>query len=296
MKLIIDCNYVCHRAFHSVKNLSHNQRQVGVIFGFIKQIFALSEKFKSRDFIFCWDSRKSYRGLIYPDYKKNRQQLKETEEEQVDRNQAYDQFDELRTEILPYMGFKNIFHQTGYEGDDLIAFVSMRIPDQYTIVTADEDLLQLIVRDRFCPVDFYNFKAITTYQNFTDTWYGLTPFDFAKIKAIAGCHSDNVAGITGIGETTAAKYLAGLRIGPAAMKKIELEKDRFLKINLPLVSLPFQGRKPIKIDGIVDEDLCQEQFSALFGQYGFRSLLTEEAVKKWSKFFDKERTHDVKGR
>jgi len=264
-------------------NLSYHEKKVGVIFGFLKQILKLSYDFKTRDFIFCWDSKQSYRKLICPDYKANRQQYA-SDEERADSELAFVQFDELREKILPYMGFVNIFHQTGYESDDLIAWIVARFPDDTVIVSSDNDLLQLLVDHRFNPVRRWDFKELIDEAWFTKNWHGLKPFDWIRVKAIAGCKTDNVIGVKGVAEPSAAKYVAGLLPDGVKKKSIDDAKD-LIDFNIPLVGLPFNGRKPIRISGIEKDNISEDKFSLTFGQYGFRSLLSGEETKKWTNSF-----------
>ena len=282
MRLIIDCHYVCYRALHSMGQLSFNEKKVAVIFGFIKAILKLSRDFKTNNFIFCWDSRQSYRELIYPEYKNNRHKDL-TSEEWADLNIAKQQFEELRTDVLPYMGFENIFHQTGYEADDLIAWVVARFPDDTIIVSADNDLFQLLLSHRFCPVKIWNFKILNSEERFSKDWYGIKPIDWIKVKAIAGCNSDNIAGVTGVGETSAAKYIAGVLKGKKK-EAIDNSKD-LIQFNYQLVGLPYLGKKQINIPEIKQDSISAEKFKLVFGQYGFKSLLYGDEVKRWSDSF-----------
>jgi len=264
---------------YAVGGLSYEEKKVGTIFGFLRQILKLSEQFRTKDFIFCWDSKQSYRKLISEDYKANRRKgLSEGEIE--DFEIAYSQFDELRDKVLPYMGFKNIFHQTGYEADDLIAWIVMRFPDATVIVSGDHDLFQLLVNNKFCPVAMYNFKVLNDETRFTEDWFGLKPKDWIKVKAIAGCATDNVIGVVGVGELTAAKYLAGILKSGKKVAAIEGAED-LIAFNHRLVGLPFVGRKAIKIGGLQEDQISADKFRVTFGQYGFRSLISEEGSKGW---------------
>jgi len=286
MRLVIDCSYLCYRSLHTLGDLSQGEKKVGIIFGFLRQILKLSDQFKTNKFVFCWDSRKSYRKLIYPDYKGQRR-VDMTEEESENYEIALEQFDEIREKVLPYMGFNNIFHQTGYEADDLIAHIVYRIPDDTVIVSADKDLFQLLRKDRFTPVKMWNFNAINDEDRFSGDWFGLKPKDWIKVKAIAGCTSDNIAGLPGVGDLTAAKYVAG------ALKQERLDaiKNRLSKfesgyaLNHRLVALPYGGIKPIRITTLYEDYIDEKKFRLCFGQYGFRSLLYDDQITKWKKSF-----------
>jgi len=266
-------------------DLSQDQKRVGVIFGFIKQILTLAKKFETNKFVFCWDHRNSYRKLECPSYKASRRKDL-TDVQIIDMQDVFRQFDEIRELLLPVMGFVNSFQQSGYEADDLIAHIVYRIPDDTVIVSTDNDLLQLIRHDRFCPVRIYNYKNITDETMFRQAWYGLDPIKWAEVKAIAGCNSDEVKGIVGVGETTAAKYLMGMAKGKG-LERIESKMGKEIAYrNMSLVGLPYcNGLKPIKITEMGEDSLSIEKFKVIFGQYGFRSLLKEEEVDKWTRSF-----------
>ena len=285
VRLLVDCSCVCYKALWTTIGLSHDEKPVGVIFGFIKQILTLAKKFETNKFVFCWDHRNSYRKLEYPSYKGSRRKDL-TEEQQADFKIAFGQFDEIRELLLPVMGFANNFQQSGYEADDLIAHIAFRIPDDTVIVSTDNDLLQLIHHDRFCPVKIYNYKGVTDEAEFRKAWFDLDPIKWARVKAIAGCNSDEVKGIVGVGETTAAKYLMGMARGKG-LEKIESEEGKAIAYrNMSLVELPYvNGLKPIKITELGEDSLSIEKFKAIFGQYGFKSLLREDEVIRWTRSF-----------
>ena len=135
-KIIIDCHNICYRAFHTTGYLD-----LGIVYGFLKALLDFAKTLESSQFIFCWDSRKSFRKELEPTYKLR---PPKTEEEQEELEEALEQFTQLRKEVLPNLGFRNIFLQPGYEADDLIAHIVQRFPGDYTIVSGDEDLYQLL--------------------------------------------------------------------------------------------------------------------------------------------------------
>jgi 5'-3' exonuclease len=285
VRLLIDCSCLAYKSLFTMGDLSNDEKRVGVIFGFVKQILTLSKKFETNKFVFCWDHRNSYRKIEYPEYKVKRHSKAQTEEQQADMQDAFRQFDEIRELILPLMGFTNIYQQSGYEADDLIAYVATRRPDDTVIVSTDNDLLQLIYHDRFCPIKIYNFKGITDEAEFRRAWFNISPMKWSFVKAIAGCNSDEVVGIAGVGELTAAKYVAGVLKGKNLEKINSSEGQYIFKRNLSLVALPYNGIKSINLPEHKDDDIAIEKFKAIFGQYGFKSLLKEEEISKWSKSF-----------
>lgn len=291
-RLLVDCSCLCYRSLFAMGNLSNDQKNVQIIFGFVKQLFTLAKTFESNRFVFCWDSRNSYRKLKYPQYKSSRRK-NQTDEQKINMEDAFRQFDEIKELLLPSMGFKNIFRQNGYEADDLIAHIVTRIPDETMIISTDNDLFQLIEESRYASIRLYNFKGITDKAIFKKNWFNLDPVKWAFVKAIAGCSTDEVRGIDGVGYNTAAKYLAGILPNGKSKQKIDSQegKEIFCR-NLELVGLPYDGLKPINIKELNEDDISVEKFKAIFGQYGFRSLLKDEEIYKWEKlFFNNEVQH-----
>lgn len=280
--LIIDCNNLAYSSFYTFGNLSYQEKKTGVIFGFIQKVISLAKKFETKNFIFCWDSKKSYRKLIYPEYKANRRKDL-TEQEKADLQLAFEQFTELRTKTLLEMGFNNNLMQTGYEADDLIAKIVIENCNQsFWIVSTDQDMYQLL--DKAAMYNHKTKKKIL-YKDIVSK-YSATPSLWAEVKAVAGCDSDNVKGIKGVGEMTAIKYLQDRLLEGKIKDRIESkEGQRIIERNRQLVYLPFQGRKKLNTK-LKEDSLKKDKFIEVFMRYGFESLLKKEAVENWAKLFN----------
>lgn len=272
-KLIIDCSFLCYRTFYALGGLEYQGKDTDIVYGFLSQIYKLSKDFNSDEFIFCWDSEKSYRKLIYSEYKSNRK--KEGKEK------FYKGRDLLKEEILSLMGFKNSFFQTGYEADDLIAELVYRQPNNYIIVSADSDLWQLLCDGRYHSVKMYNFKTMFDAEAFHKC-YGVNPIRWYDVKAITGCDSDDVEGLEGIGVKTAIKYLLR-KASDRATEKIN-QNTEIIDRNRNLVALPFVGKKPIKLNKVKEESLYKLNFYDVFQKYGFGSFIKN--FSQWEERFN----------
>jgi DNA polymerase-1 len=278
--LIIDCNYICHASANSIpKQLSFQQVGTGVVYGFIKRISWLAELFPSDVIAFVWDSKLSIRGEVYPAYKSNRSQSDLTPEEKRQRDDAYKQFDVIRKEVLPNLGFSNNFIQDGYEGDDLMASIVFNNPGwDFVLVTTDQDMYQLISP---CCVMFNPAKKIIKDVKAFKDEFGCDPSYWAEAKAIAGCSTDNVIGIRGIGEKTATKYLSGnLSNKSKAYEKIK-RNGHIIAENRELVKLPLFGTDPIVLNG--KDSTTKMKYISVCEEYGFKSLLSTNMINKWEK-------------
>lgn len=236
--LLLDANYLCCRAFFALGQLTHADVGTGVVYGFLRDIVSLQDIHATDNVAFCFDRGESKRKEIYPAYKSNRREI--SEEQKLLFGELRRQVKLLRTEYLTSLGYKNVFSKKGYEADDIIASLCRTLPkrDEAIIVSADHDLYQLINHRiiQFHPQQ----KQAVTLQSFKEK-FGITPDQWPDVKAMAGCASDAIKGIAGVGEITAARYMAGT-LGDKSKKAADITNGRKIwKRNLKLVRLPFPG-------------------------------------------------------
>lgn len=277
--LVIDAPCLCHMARHTLGELTWENVKTGVIFGFLKRVLFYAEKYETNKFIFTWDSKKSFRSQIFPDYKiKRKQATKElTEDEIMIMKEEFKQFTILRQIVIPNLGFKNNFVQTGYESDDLIAVaVSSSIKDKKIIISSDNDMLQLLTSD----VKIYNpmSKKEVTEESFRNAW-GIDPSLWSEAKSISGCGTDDVPGVKGVKEKTAIKFLKGeMKASSELFWRIK-NSEELIQRNRKLVSLPYEGTQSLKVD--FNETFKLTNFKAIFSQYGCYSFMKNPLLQKW---------------
>lgn len=237
--LVLDVHLLCHRAFHTMKNLSWEGKATGVIFGFLKTLNFLRDELQTDQFAFCFEHPHLYRKDIYPAYKQKRAEQRTPEEKRA-RKELSRQIGLLRERYLPMIGFRNIHYVYGYESDDLMAEIAeLHLRGEVILVTSDSDLFQCLKPD----VSIYSPSAGRV---LTKAWfekkYGIHPLQWARVKAIAGCATDEVKGIPRIGELTALKFLRGeLKESSAAYKAIDSARGQAIAHrNRRLVRLPFE--------------------------------------------------------
>jgi len=240
--LVIDVHYLCHRAFHVAKDLSWKGRPTGVIFGFLKSITWLKDELQTDRIAFCFEHPKNYRKDVYPPYKARRHGHERTSEEKASHSQLVIQICELRQRYLPQIGFKNIFCYHGMESDDSLAAIAKGCPldEEVILVTGDSDLFQCIRSN----VSIYSpQKRMLLTESWFRSKYGIPPTKWAVVKAIAGCATDEIAGIKGVGEVSALKYVRGTL--PEHTKQYQAitsaEGKAIVRRNRALVELPYEG-------------------------------------------------------
>lgn len=285
IQLIIDSNFIAHQARYALRTLSKEGEDIdflatGVIFGFLARVLSFGKMFGTNRFIFCWDSKHSLRKQKYPWYKQNRHEAS-TPEEAEELRLAFIQFVELRRNILPAMGFRNVFVQKGHESDDLIARIVEEPMGDFIIITSDNDLNQLLHSN----VRLYNptKKEMMTPRRLVSE-LGVTPSQWVRVKQIGGCTSDTIPGVAGVRTKTAIKYLCRtLKETTKAYKGIEsAEGQAVIERNLWLVQLPLPTTKPITLQ---PDAFSLSGFQDMCTAYGLRSFLKEDRLKEWEDFF-----------
>ena len=274
--LIIDCSQLCFSSAYTMGDLSFEERKTGIIFGFLLQIFRLAKSFDTRNFIFCWDSRKRKREQMYPQYKADRKEKSQFTEDDI--HQIRLQMGYLRERVLPELGFNNNFISTGLEADDLVACVVKQIPGN-VVVSTDSDLYQLL---GFCEMYSIRTKSRIYTKDFTKK-YGVGPGQWVDALAIAGTHN-NVSGIEGAGIIKAIKYIQGALTEGKIKDRIESKEGRqIIERNKKLIELPLEE---VSLNINLPDHFDLDNWIRVFQRYDFRSFMTESGIKSLGVFFE----------
>lgn len=272
--ILIDVCSVGFASYFGVKEkLQHDGVRTDILYGFLDQLMTFYKLFRSTRMVFCFDSKMSIRKQKYPWYKKRPPSNKgDDDEHEKEMNAIYTQFNILKNDVLPKMGFKNIVYQRGIESDDLIASIVMNNEGQHIVISSDKDLYQLLNN---CSIYDHRKKVMVTKKILLEK-YALTPEQWLEFKRIGGCSSDKVPGIPGIGEKTTLAYLKNeLRAGKKLDSIIEdMAKDKSSSVygrNSWLVTLPIPGTKKVKLS-FENQELSESGFGEVCSEYAFRFL------------------------
>lgn len=202
--LLIDGHSILNRAFYGLPDLTNYEGlHTNAVLGFLNIIFKIMDEEKPDHMCVAFDVHEpTFRHLKYSAYKGTRKPMPEELREQVP----------LMKEVLTAMHV-TIVEKGGYEADDIIGTISrMAERDGYAtvIVSGDRDLLQLATDTILVRIP--KTKATgTTIENYyakdVVEAYGVTPVQFIDMKGLMGDTSDNIPGVPGIGEKTAAKLM-----------------------------------------------------------------------------------------
>lgn len=238
--ILIDVSFLAHRALHSVGHVGKGGKHTEILFGLMKACEIIRQTFPNGTQAFFFDGGYDYRKSILPEYKQHRRLVEKSPEEQEALKSMHKQLACFRDEAMLYMGVVNHFYQQGVEADDLIASAihSMHFEDSATIISSDQDLWQLL---KCSKVQMWN---ITTHKYMTEdklfTEYGVTPCQWAAVKAYAGCSVDGIPGLPRVGDKTAAKYVSGRKVRETLFANAQETYDR----NIQLTRLPCPDTSP----------------------------------------------------
>lgn len=271
---LIDSKYLCYRSVYGLFNLSLQDVERNMFYGFVKTLFSILKGVKLENkkilkpfmLALCWDSRHSYRKMAYPNYKARRpvpeNQLKVIE--QIDQS-----IPKLRS-WMERIGFINAIYP-GYEADDIFAGYIGKYPEfNFVVTTNDEDIYQLL-SSRVVVYMLRKKSFVMTRENFIAE-YKIDPSKWACIKAIGGCKSDNIPGVPGIGEKKAIKYILSEGKGECCEVIKEYKSD--IAFFYTLTKLPYlHGNFPnLTIDKI---NFNYEEFTKFCQIYNFRSFVMQ---------------------
>ena len=197
--LIVDGNSLANRAYYAMPYLSNIKAEPsGAVFGFANILIKLIVEQKPDYIAVAFDhARITFRNQIYEAYKGTR---KETPPDLIK------QFPVIKN-MLNLMNIK-VLEYEGIEADDIIGTLSNLSCKENILLSGDRDLLQLVNKNTVVwltkkgvtEIDVMDEKAIKNK-------YGFEPKGIIDLKALMGDASDNIPGVSGVGEKTALTLL-----------------------------------------------------------------------------------------
>ena len=281
---IIDGYGQIYRSYFAFMNNPLKDKEgnnVSAVYGFFNTIMSLIRQYQPQYLVVAMDAKgKTFRHEMYDQYKANREKTPE----------------DLHAQIPVIDGFLDGMHiphfsRVGMEADDIIATIARKASEQEidtVMVTGDKDLLQLVRGDVFAlrPPRKGEKEYRLCAEDEVRELFGVGPGQIVDYLTILGDSSDNVPGISGIGEKGAVKLLseygsldkayeeiASLPKGIAA--KLEAARDH-VELSRKLVTL--------KDDVLPDDQIVFSQFETSLIDWNeairlFRSIGSESLAK-----------------
>lgn len=216
--LLIDGFNLFLRNFCAVNKHNLAGNHVGGLTGFLRSLGSLIKTHSPTRIVIAFDGEKGSqaRKYLYRPYKANRDQKKITnpkvfkshEEEKGSKNDQITRLvDYLRCLPVTMLMYDNL------EADDVIAYLAKYIPQNHPdsvtyIVSSDQDYMQLVNDKVFL---YSPTKQVSYNTERVLSEYGVHPLNLNVYKALVGDTSDNLPGVSGVGQKTVGKLFEGLK-------------------------------------------------------------------------------------
>lgn len=196
---LLDGSGYIYRAYHGIRDLATSRGlRTNAIYGFTTMLLRLLREERPEHLAVIFDPPRgeTFRSRLYPEYKANRAAMPDDLAAQIPYIRQV-----VRALNIPAL------EVPGFEADDVIATVARRTAAEgmeVTVVTGDKDLMQ-IVGDRISLLDTMKERRSGPLE--VQQRFGVGPERVTDILGLAGDASDNIPGVPGIGEKTAAELV-----------------------------------------------------------------------------------------
>ncbi len=279
---LLDGHALAYRAYYALTasasrpwQTSRGEPTAG-LFGFTSILLRLLEQEHPEYLVAAFDTGKTFRDELYPEYKATRAKMPDDLRPQMDYiREMIDAFNIPRIE------------REGYEADDVLGSLARWAEAQgltVKIITGDRDLLQLVTERVVVNLPGRSLSQARDY--FPEDVYqklGVWPRQVVDYKALVGDSSDNIPGVRGVGPKTAVRLLAAYEdldniyahldeMKPALRKKLEASREAaYLSRDLARIRTDLEVG--FELEQARTRDFDRGQAAALFRRFELRTLL-----------------------
>jgi DNA polymerase-1 len=286
--VLLDTHAIIHRAYHAIPELTSPAGEpVGAVYGLCTMLMKIVKELTPDHIIAAYDlPGPTHRHEVYKEYKAKRPEIDDALVTQINRSR----------DMLAAFGIP-LYEAPGFEADDVIGTIAKEAKKNFNVIIAsgDMDTLQLVddekvrvytLRKGIQDTVLYDEKAVLAR-------FGFLPERIPDYKGFAGDPSDNIIGISGIGEKTATNLIvtfgsmdgvykalkksedallkAGIKGKAAELIKMHEDEAEFSKVLATIrTDAPVAFKEPVKTFA---ETLDVEKVTALMTELGFRSLV-----------------------
>ena len=280
--LLIDGNNLVHRAYHALPPLTVRKtgEVVNAVYGFASMLIKVLNDQKPTHYAMAFDKKgPTFRHAMYDAYKAQRPKMAEDLSPQISRvRELVEQFN------IP------IFEAEGYEADDVLGTLAKQAAGEgveTVILTGDADTMQLVepgvgvlypkARQGFSDTSLFDSEAVKEK-------YGVGPEHITDLKAMVGDPSDNIPGVHGIGQKTAAKLIerfGGIddiyehleEVEPARVREKLKEGENLARQSKELATIVLDVPVRIDLDKARVTTYDRDRVAAMFRELEFFTLL-----------------------
>ncbi|MDZ4160142.1 MAG: 5'-3' exonuclease H3TH domain-containing protein, partial [Anaerolineaceae bacterium] len=280
---LIDGHALAYRTYYAITAAGGGERlqtrsgePTAGVYGFASVLLRILEQDKPEYLAVAFDTGKTFRDQLYPEYKATRAKMPEDLRPQIERiRQLVDTFSFPRLEV------------EGFEADDVLGSVARQAVESgfgVKIITGDRDLLQLVNERIIVNLPGAKLSEARDYSHADVVKsLGVRPDQVIDYKALVGDASDNIPGVAGIGEKTAVSLLesyanldeiyAHLEDLPGRVRS-RLEANREMAyLSRQLATIRMDVPAVLELDRARTDHIDYSAVEALFQQLEFRTLL-----------------------
>ncbi len=227
--VLLDVHAIIHRAYHALPDFATSKGvPTGALYGLSTMLLKIAADLKPDYIVACYDLPKpTFRHEAYKDYKAGRAKTDDELVSQIKKSSdIFTAFD------IP------MYSKAGFEADDMIGTIVEQTKKEKNldviIASGDMDTLQLVDGER---VRVYTLKkgindTIIYDEKAVNERYGFGPKLLPDYKGLRGDPSDNIIGITGIGEKTATELITAFGSIEDIYKALKKNKKQFEKAGI----------------------------------------------------------------
>ncbi len=282
--VLFDGNNQVHRAYHAMKDArpmtTRSGEVISAVYVFASMLLKVLDELKPTHFAIAFDTKApTFRHKMYDQYKAHRPPTPDELVRQLGRAQ----------QLVEAFGMP-IFELDGYEADDILGSLSHQASEQgieTIIISGDADTMQLVSPDArilypqtggtFSNSDLYDEAAV-------NEKYGVGPEHIPDLKGLMGDSSDNIPGVPGIGQKTAAKLIQQFgstediynhisEVTPPRIQAILKENEAAARQSKELATIDIATPVTLDLDGCRTSHYDRNRAVELFRELEFNALM-----------------------
>ena len=282
--LLVDGNSVAFRAFFALHNSlerfkNNNGLHTNAIYAFHTMFENVMAKEQPTHVLVAFDAGKTtFRTAMYEDYKGGRSKTPGEFKEQMP----------YIRELITALGVQ-YYELDNYEADDIIGTLAHKVDKELfdvVVLSGDRDLTQLATDHVKVDITVKGVSEIESYtpEHVAEKYDGLAPLQIIDMKGLAGDASDNIPGVTKIGEKTAIKLLKeygsveGIyehidEMKPSKMKENLLNDKETAFLSKKLATIDVDAPVEVAIDSLKYEGKDLDKLIPFYQEMNFNSFL-----------------------
>lgn len=281
--VLIDGHSILNRAFYGLPDMTTSKGEhTNAVLGFINIMLKILEEEKPNYLVVAFDTHQpTFRHEMFDAYKGTRKGMPEELREQVP----------VMKEVLKAMNI-TVIEKPGYEADDILGTLATKAEqagNQVALVSGDRDLLQLAskkIKIRIPKTKRTGTEIEDYYDEDVFEKYHVTPKQFIDLKGLMGDPSDNIPGVPGVGEKTAAKLIEAYQsienlyehideLTPGKVSNTLKENKELAFLSKKLATICTDCDLGIQLEEASLGNLYNEEVYKIFKRLEFKNLLSK---------------------